>query len=294
MPFSFDDSLIVPLILGILACNVLCVAVLLCLRPAAQKAALRRETSAFAQPFRSCLAEAIGTFALVFFSILALTGGIIAGPAGQQPSLLVGALAAGLTVAVLNAALGAVSGGHFNPAVTLGFVASGRLHPVVGVLYWLGQLGGAAAAAGLLLLLFGPETIQASTPAPAEMVSLPAAVVLEAIATFFLVLVFFGTTVDKRGPKLLAPLAIGLTVVVAVLALGPFTGAALNPARYFGPALVLQNPGSWVLYLAGPCLGGCLAAVLMQFVFCEEENASESLEEPDVLQLLPRRTRRSA
>jgi aquaporin Z len=243
---------------------------------------------------RVLLAELIGTFALVFVGILAGQGAL---PGAQAPaSLLVAALAYGLVVSVLMAALGAISGGHFNPAVTLSLVAVGRLHPVLGVCYWLAQVAGAVVAACLLLLLFGPATVLAGLPAPAPALPLHVAVLLEAVATFFLVLVTFGTAIDPRGPKLIAPLAVGLTVGVGVLAIGPLTGAALNPARYFGPALAGLDLTRWVIYLAGPCLGGCIAAVLMQFVLFEGEADPPRAEEEDddILELLPRRTRRSA
>ena len=83
-------------------------------------------------------------------------------------------------------------------------------------------------------------------------------------------------------------------MVVGVLAVGPLTGAALNPVRFFGPALILQEPGMWVVYLVGPCMGGSIAAVLMQFLFLTDDAAPAAADDPDILELPPRRTRRSA
>jgi glycerol uptake facilitator-like aquaporin len=287
---SFDESLVVPCVLGVLGCNVLCVVGLLCLRPSAGKA-LRGEGKPVIVPaLRALVAELVGTFAVVFVGMLAVRG-------GGAPGGLVVALAYGLVVAGMMAGLGALSGGHFNPAVTLGLVAVGRLHPLLGVGYWLAQMGGAAGAASLLMLLFGPAAVGGAVPSPAADVPLHAAVLLEVVATFFLVLVLFGTAVDPRGPKVIAPLAVGLTAAVGVLAVGPLSGGALNPARYFGPALAAQDLQRWVVYLAGPCLGGCIAAVLMQFVLLEEEPAPPRAEEEegdDILELPPRRSRRSA
>ena len=253
-----DLSVLVPII--VLGCNVLCLLVLLVPRSARRALAARHR--GLARPLRACLAEALGTFALVFVACLT---------APKDGDLLRTALAQGFTVAVMIAALGRFSGGHCNPAVTLGVVAAGRLHPVLGVGYWLAQFGGAVVAASLFVALGLPGAASSGAPViasgTATPVSLPGAVALEAVATFFLVLVVFGSSLDERAPRVIHPLTVGLTVSVGVLSIGAFTGAALNPARFAGPALVARQWNDWVVYIAGPCLGGSLAAVLMQFCF---------------------------
>lgn len=212
-------------------------------------------------PARALAAEAIGTFALCFVGILAISVDLIGGTDGAA-SLATVALAHGLTIAVMVAALGALSGAHFNPAVTAGFVATGRMAPGRGAMYVGAQIAGALLASLLLAWLFGLEAVRGGTPAVAPTVRPVGAAVVEVMTTFFLVLVIFGTAVDHRAPKSVFPFAIGLTVTLGILATGPITGAALNPARAFGPALV---SGAWTshwVYWAGPLAGGILAAIL--------------------------------
>lgn len=212
-------------------------------------------------PARAMTAEAIGTFALCFIGILAINVDAINGGEGAA-SLATIALAHGLTIAVMIAALGAISGAHFNPAVTAGFVATGRMTPVRGAQYLAAQIAGALLASLLVAWLFGLEVVADGTPAVAPMVEPSGAVAVEVVTTFFLVLVIFGTAVDHRAPKSVFPFAIGLTVALDIMATGPITGAAMNPARVFGPALV---SGAWAdhwVYWVGPLLGGVAAAVL--------------------------------
>jgi MIP family channel proteins len=212
-------------------------------------------------PTRALTAEAIGTFALCFAGILAINVDAIGGTEGTG-SLATVALAHGLALVVMIAALGAISGAHFNPAVTAGFVATGRMTPVRGAQYVGAQLVGALLASLLIAWLFGLEAVGAGTPAKAQFVSAPGAAAVEVVTTFFLVLVVFGTAVDHRAPKSVFPVAIGLTVAMDIMATGPITGAAMNPARAFGPALV---SGAWAdhwVYWVGPLVGGVLAAFL--------------------------------
>lgn len=212
-------------------------------------------------PARALTAEAIGTFALCFVGILAINVDAISGAEGAA-SLVTIALAHGLTIAVMIAALGAISGAHFNPAVTAGFVATGRMTAVRGAQYVGAQIAGAVLASLLIAWLFGLEVVERGTPAMAPLVKPVGGMVVEVVTTFFLVLVIFGTAVDHRAPKSVFPLAIGLTVALDIMATGPITGAAMNPARVFGPALV---SGAWAdhwAYWVGPLLGGVLAAFL--------------------------------
>ena len=218
---------------------------------------------------RPVVAEAIGTFALIFSGVLAISGAKVGGAPGEVANLASIGLAHGLTIAVMVAALGAISGGHFNPAVTLGFVVTGRMSPARGALYWAGQLAGAAAAGLLMTALFGAERVKEGTPDLGKGGGLAAGVVTEAVTTFFLVLVVFGTAVDPRAPKSVFPLAIGLTVALDIMATGPITGAAMNPARTFGPALASGHWNNHAVYWVGPLVGGALAALLQHAFLLE-------------------------
>jgi aquaporin TIP len=211
--------------------------------------------------FKRLVAEFIGVFALCFIGILAI--GVAAGDGSA--TLVHVAFAHGLTIAVMVAALGAISGAHFNPAVTVGFVVAGRMQLPTALAYILAQLAGGLFAGILLALLFEPTYVGAGTPQIPAAVTMAQAVVLELVATFFLVLVVFGTAVDARAPKYVFPLAIGLVIVAGILAIGPVTGAALNPARVFGPAVASGTWGSHWVYWVGPLLGGVLAGALQQF-----------------------------
>lgn len=226
-------------------------------------------------PARALTAEAIGTFALCFIGILSINVDAITGVDGGA-SLVTVALAHGLTIAVMVAALGALSGAHFNPAVTAGFVATGRMPAARGAQYVAAQVAGAVLASLLLALLFGREVVAAGTPAVADGVHPAGGAVVELVTTFFLVVVVFGTAVDERAPKSLFPLAIGFTVAVDILATGPITGAAMNPARALGPALV---GGMWEahwVYWAGPLLGGIAAALLQHNFFLAHAPSAET------------------
>lgn len=217
------------------------------------------------------VAEAIGTFALSFIGVLAISGASIAGAPAGTASLVSIAFAHGLTIAVMVAALGGISGGHFNPAVTFGFLVSGRMSATNAALYWVAQLAGAAIAGFLLVGMFGAAPVAAGTPDLAPSVSHGAAVALEAVTTFFLVLVVFGTAVDARAPKSVFPLAIGLTVALDIMAIGPLTGASMNPSRTFGPALASGHWNNHWVYWAGPLAGGALAALLYHFLLAPRE-----------------------
>lgn len=225
---------------------------------------------------RIFLAEAIGTFALIFIGVLSIVSGPPAGPVA--PSLVSVALAHGVTIAVMIAALSAVSGGHFNPAVTFGFVATGRMGLARGGVYWLAQLLGAALAGALIRVIAGVGPLAAGTPDVAPMVTPVGAMILEAVGTFFLVLVVFGTAVDQRAPQSVYPMAIGLTIAVDIMAIGPLTGGAVNPARAFGPALLSGHWNNHLVYWAGPLLGGAVGAWVAHGVFVEKAPTPEIAE----------------
>ncbi len=145
---------------------------------------------------KQSVAEAIGTFALIFVGVLSISAaGIVGAPAGLATLASIG-LAHGLTIAVMVAALGAISGGHFNPAVTFGFVVTGRMKAATGAIYWIAQLVGASAAGLLIAALFGAGPVVGGTPDLGRGVGVGPGIVIEAVATFFLVLVVFGTAVE--------------------------------------------------------------------------------------------------
>lgn len=211
---------------------------------------------------RRGVAEFVGVFALTLVGVGAIAVG----------ADLVGvALAHGLVIAVMASAVGHISGGHFNPAVTFGFLVTGRMALPLAVVYWVAQFAGAIFAALLLIELL-PEALRdpvnLGAPALAAGIGVGDGVVLEAILTFFLVWVIFATAADERGTfKSIAGLTIGLTVTFAILFAGPLTGAALNPARAFGPQLVGGHwADAWIWYL-GPVLGAAAAALLYQFLY---------------------------
>ncbi len=212
--------------------------------------------------WKAVTAEIIGTFTLVFIgagSIMAdqLTGGKIG---------LVGiALAHGLAIGTMVLAVGAVSGGHFNPAVTLGFLVAGRQTLKRGLNYIGAQVIGAVLAASFLTVVFPEATRRAvhlGTPELASGIPAGIGIFVEAILTFLLVTVIFGTAVDPRGPRVIAGLAIGLAITMDILAGGALTGAAMNPARAFGPALYANFWENQSVYWIGPFVGAIVAAVM--------------------------------
>jgi MIP family channel proteins len=211
---------------------------------------------------KRCLAEFIGTFALIFIGIGAIQH------LGAVPGGLLGiALAHGLTIAVMVSATGAISGGHLNPAVTFGLLVGGKIDAAAAAAYWVAQLAGgtlAAVLAGALLShgeVLSSKIILGGTPALGNGISVGAGIGIEAVLTFFLVFVVYGSAVDARAPKI-GGLPIGLTVALDILFGGPLTGGAMNVARWFGPALATGNWANAVVYIVGPLLGGALAGLI--------------------------------
>ena len=219
--------------------------------------------------FKAYVAEFIGTFALIFVGVGAITADYTSGACG-----LVGiALAHGLTIAVMASATAAVSGGHLNPAVTIGALAAGKIDGANAVGYIISQcLGGIVAAALLKLCLpvAALESVKMGTPALGDGITVGMGLLVEIVLTFFLVFVIFGTAIDSRAPQVGA-LFIGLTVTLDILVGGPITGAAMNPARHLGPALLGGGLQHLWLYWVGPVIGGLLAALVYHHVL-EEKN----------------------
>ena len=212
-------------------------------------------------PVRRGFAEFVGTFTLVFIgagSILTfgkLFAGAFAAGSGSQVAglgLVAVALAHGLAIGVMVSAVGHISGGHFNPAITLGFLVTRRLAPILALVYWVVQLTAAVAAAALLHWFF--------TMSERNAVQLGAPLLGSGITQW--------QAADPGGTfKSIAGLAIGLTITLDILMGGPLTGAAMNPARAFGPELIQNDWTNAWIYYAGPAIGGVVAAASYEWLY---------------------------
>ena len=231
--------------------------------PNLQKQTVSEETSKdYVKPV---IAELIGTFAFVFIG----AGSIITNTLTHGALGTLGiALAHGLALSIVITVFAATSGGHINPAVTVGFLVTRRIAPLLGLLYIVAQLVGATLAGLLLRAMYPVAVWQAAslgTPLLAPGVSIGTGVLVEAVLTFFLLLAVFGTAVDPRAPKI-GGFGIGLTVAFDILMGGALTGALMNPARTFGPALA---GGFWqneYVYWIGPIIGAVIAALIYEYV----------------------------
>jgi MIP family channel proteins len=215
-------------------------------------------------PFRRGFAEFVGAFTLIF----------IGGGAGiiSHSDIVAVALANGLAIGIMVTNLGHISGGHFNPAITLGFVVTRRIKLVLAAVYWFSQLLGAVCAAFLLRYFFTKLAVKVTAPAPAPNFNDGKALLLELIMTFFLVWAVWATAVDPRGAfKAIAGLAIGLTISIDVFVGGPITGAAMNPARAFGPELAGNTWTGWWIYWIGPFAGALLASLAYEYLYLRPE-----------------------
>jgi MIP family channel proteins len=210
-------------------------------------------------------AEFVGAFALVFVG----AGAILAAGPTAEPGVVGIALAHGLVIAVMVSAVGHISGGHFNPAITLGFLVTGRLAPLIAIVYWIAQFAGAIGAAALLRWIFADDTeASLGTPVLNPGIQPEAGLLIEAILTFFLVWVVFATMADPRGTfKSIAGLAIGFTITLDVLMGGTLTGAAMNPARALGPELISNTWDDFWIWYIGPFAGAVIAAVAYELLY---------------------------
>jgi aquaporin Z len=218
-------------------------------------------------PLRHFISEFVGTFALVFIG-----GATVMSTTNNPHALLEVALANGLALCIFISALMRISG-HFNPAVTIGFIAARRIDPMMAGIYIIAQLVGAVAAAYILKITF-PADVFAATRGGGQAIALSAtgtqAWILEAIATFFLVFVVFGTAVDPKATRV-GGFAIGLTFTADILAIGPISGASMDPARSFGPALVSGIFEGQFIYWTAPIVGGIVAALLYDTLFIRRD-----------------------
>jgi aquaporin Z len=201
-------------------------------------------------------AEGIATFALTFIGAgsIWVTGG----------DLLAVAAAHGIILAVMVTATMNISGGHVNPAITVGMMASNRITPKLGAQYIAAQLAGAVLAGGILYSI-GAGGV--GIPAPGDSiveVSTQQAILIEAVLTFLLMSAIMGTAVDDRAPAGIAGFGIGLTVMADILMGGPLTGAAMNPARWAGVWIFgdMENNIDLIIYTVGPIMGAMLGVLL--------------------------------
>ena len=227
----------------------------------------------------AAIAELVGTFILVFGGTAVAVGAILARPtAGAAYDSLAIALAFGLTLAAVVAAIGHVSGAHVNPAVTLGMAAAKKFPWSYAPIYIGAQLVGAVLAALATWLTFGgagarSEAKLAATY-PAQGVGDLQAFIVEILITFILVFVVMAVATDERAPAAIAPIAVGFALAVGVFIAGPVTGGSVNPARSLGPMIVAGDLTSVWLYILGPIIGGVLAALLYDRFMAQTEAPS--------------------
>ncbi len=224
--------------------------------------------------WRCALSELVGSFSLIFIGAGAIcTDRLTGGGLG-----LIGiALAHGLVLAILVSATMHISGAHINPAVTIGIWVGNKIQTGAASIYIFAQLLGAVLAGWCLLAVF-PEDIwkpvNLGTPTLAAETTFWGGIFLEALLTFFLVFVVYGTAVDPRGSGQIAGFAIGLVLTFDILVGGPLTGASMNPARTFGPALASGTWHGHLVYWIGPIIGAVIAAVLYTSCFLENDKSA--------------------
>lgn len=244
------------------------------------------------------IAEFIATFFLVFVGTAAIVADTQETVTRLQSTIgtLGIALAFGLALAVAIAAVGRISGGHANPAVSVAFYIAKRLSLKDLGGYIVSQVLGGLVAALVVKQIFPAEIVESvgsGAPALGDGISLLQGGLIEVMLTFFLVFVIWGVAVDPKGPKIIAPLAIGLTVVFDVIVGASSTGAAMNPARWFGPALMGGSlDGNWPVWVLGPIVGALIASTAYELFFLDTEEGEITIEdledlEPRAPEILP-------
>jgi aquaporin TIP len=222
---------------------------------------------------KAAVAEFVSTFALIFIG----AGAVILNANGQLDLTGV-ALAHGLVLAIMVSVTAHISGGLVNPAVAISLWVTGKLPTARAGVLIVAELAGAVAGAFLLKALVPTELFDAGTggvTALGDGVAAGKGILIEAVTTFFLVFAVFGTAVDDRGPfSKTAGLTIGLVIAFDIMAFGPYTGAAMNPARWFGPALATTEWANWYVWIVGPIAGGIIAGVLYWSAFLRDKEPS--------------------
>lgn len=235
-------------------------------------------TEELATTGRPLLAEMLGTLAFTFVagSMLIVTPDMGGGSVG----LLIAAVATAITYAIIVSALYPVSGGHINPAVTIGHVVARRMPPSIAMLYMGAQITGALLGALLLQFIYRDVVAEAAKTATlafgeayhGSWAAIFTGGFLEAMLTFVLVLAYFGTLVDRRGNRALGGFGVGLVLLVSMLFAFPLTGAALNTARVFGTAAVASHWADFGMYWLG-LVGGLVAGLVYEYLFASREEA---------------------
>lgn len=232
-------------------------------------------SDAGADPRHAGLAELIGTFILVFTGIAVACAAALGLPiAGDPYDSLAIALAFGLTLAGIVAAIGHVSGAHVNPAVTLGLAATGKfpwrlVGPYIGA-----QLGGAILAGLAAWAVFGGDArseAKLGATYPTDAATIGQAFIAEILITFILVFIILAVATDERAPSQAAPFAVGVALFAGVLIAGPISGGGVNPARSLGPMIVAGDLSAFWLYIVGPVIGGVAAAFLYDRVVSQTD-----------------------
>ena len=218
---------------------------------------------------KELIAEFIGTFALIFIG----AGAVLVNSLTNGGVALVGiALAHGLVLMTMIYSLAHISGAHFNPAVTIALLANKRIHLSKALSYIVAQLLGASVAGLLLLWLYPSASSEQLYGFPINL-SFGFGVLLEAVLTFFLVLTIYGVAVNKQVQSGIFGLAIGSVLIYDILMGGTQTGAAMNPARAFGPALASGIWSPQIIYWIGPVVGALVASFVYEYLFLREEKS---------------------
>lgn len=225
-----------------------------------------RHGSAGADPVRTFVAEAVGTFLLVLIGTAVACAAVLRQEtAGPPYDSLAIALSFGLVLVAIVAGLGQVSGAHVNPAVTIGLASAGRFPWRYVPGYLAAQLVGGILAAVAVWAAYGDrarDVVNLGSPAPVPEATAMQGLLVEGLIAFLLVFTVVAVATDPRVPEGVQPLAIGFALAAGVLLGGPVSGGAGNPARALGPMIVSGAFGDWVIYVVGPILGGVAAALL--------------------------------
>jgi MIP family channel proteins len=219
---------------------------------------------------RRAVAEMLGTGFLIFFGCSAVVMNNF--PDNRFGTMGIAIVHAFILSLAITMTMG-ISGGHLNPAVTSGMIVIKRIAPVEGFIYIASQLVGALAAAMLVRTLMAPNVghvVAYGTPTLNPQITFGYAVAIEAIITFLLMSGVMGTIVATNAPKI-GGFGVGLTLIPSVMVAGSLTGAAANPARAFGPAIISGNVTSLAVWFIGPILGAIVAALLWEYVLLKKD-----------------------
>lgn len=221
--------------------------------------------------WKTLLGEFVGTFTLVTIGCGAIISAASSSSAGIYASF-----AFGLALIVAIYTWGSQTGGHFNPAFTMGVAACGGMDWIRAILYWIVQFLAAICAAAVLLYFFGSASGLGASVGTWTSIDALKAVLLEGLLTFLLTLVFLCVTKDCRT-ALIAGFAVGLSLTACMLVAYNWTGGSFNPARSLGPAIFTNNLGTVWIYLLGPLVGGLLAGLCFRLYhsgWCGDNSAA--------------------